>query len=171
MSISFSGLASGLDTSSWVESLVALKQAKITTLQEEKNSIEITQSTLDTVKTFFEAFRSSLTKLTEARIANISTDIFSQNIATSSDAGVITASASVSAKEATYNIIVDQLATNTSAGSNYATVYDKTTTATASSKLTDLSVGEGDDIVRLNIADSGSQIDITVNGRYNNKKR
>ena len=36
MTISFSGLASGLDTSSWVESLVKLKQAKIDTLQEEK---------------------------------------------------------------------------------------------------------------------------------------
>ena len=39
MTISFSGLASGLDTSSWVESLVKLKQAKIDTLQEEKEGI------------------------------------------------------------------------------------------------------------------------------------
>ena len=36
MSISFSGLASGLDTSSWIESLVALKRAKVTVLQEQK---------------------------------------------------------------------------------------------------------------------------------------
>ena len=40
MTISFSGLASGLDTSSWVESLVALKQAKIDTLEEEKERSE-----------------------------------------------------------------------------------------------------------------------------------
>ena len=39
VSISFSGLASGLDTSSWVESLVALKRAKVTTLQEQKENI------------------------------------------------------------------------------------------------------------------------------------
>ena len=39
MSISFSGLASGLDTSSWVESLVALKKAKVTTLEEEKKEV------------------------------------------------------------------------------------------------------------------------------------
>ena len=31
MTISFSGLASGLDTSSWVESLVRLRQAKVAT--------------------------------------------------------------------------------------------------------------------------------------------
>ena len=46
MSISFSGLASGLDTSSWVESLVALKRAKITTLEEEKSTLELTQSAI-----------------------------------------------------------------------------------------------------------------------------
>ena len=32
MSISFSGLASGLDTSGWVEALVSVKQEKITTI-------------------------------------------------------------------------------------------------------------------------------------------
>ena len=45
MTISFSGLASGLDTSSWVESLVALKQAKIDTLKEEKENARCTYFT------------------------------------------------------------------------------------------------------------------------------
>ena len=31
--ISFSGLASGLDTSSWVEAFVSVKQQKVTALQ------------------------------------------------------------------------------------------------------------------------------------------
>ena len=35
MSISFSGLASGLDTSGWVEALVSVKQEKVTSLQTE----------------------------------------------------------------------------------------------------------------------------------------
>ena len=35
MSISFSGLASGLDTSGWVEALVSVKQEKVTSLQAE----------------------------------------------------------------------------------------------------------------------------------------
>ena len=33
MSISFSGLASGLDTSGWVEALVSVKQEKITAVE------------------------------------------------------------------------------------------------------------------------------------------
>ena len=46
MTISFSGLASGLDTSSWVESLVALKQAKIDTLEEEKETVLLSKKHL-----------------------------------------------------------------------------------------------------------------------------
>ena len=41
MSISFSGLASGLDTSSWIKSLTALKQAKVTTLEEKKSGVQL----------------------------------------------------------------------------------------------------------------------------------
>ena len=52
MTISFSGLASGLDTSSWVESLVALKQAKIDTLEEEKETVLLSKETLDNIKSF-----------------------------------------------------------------------------------------------------------------------
>ena len=50
MAISFSGLASGLDTSSWVESLVALKQAKIDTLEEQKETVLLSRETLNNIK-------------------------------------------------------------------------------------------------------------------------
>ena len=39
MTISFSGLASGLDTSGWVEALVSVKQLAVTSLQTELTSI------------------------------------------------------------------------------------------------------------------------------------
>ena len=64
MTISFSGLASGLDTSSWVESLVALKQAKIDTLEEEKETVLLSKETLDNIKSFFTSFRSMIEKVT-----------------------------------------------------------------------------------------------------------
>ena len=66
MTISFSGLASGLDTSSWVESLVALKQAKIDTLEEEKETVLLSKETLDNIKSFFNSFRSVIEKVTDA---------------------------------------------------------------------------------------------------------
>ena len=40
MSISFSGLASGLDTSGWVDALVSVKQEKITSLQVDLKAIQ-----------------------------------------------------------------------------------------------------------------------------------
>ena len=41
MTISFSGLASGLDTSTWVTELVKPKQTKVTSLKNELSSIKI----------------------------------------------------------------------------------------------------------------------------------
>ena len=64
VSISFSGLASGLDTSSWVESLVAVKQAKIDTLEEQKETVLLSRETLNNIKSFFNSFRSVIEKVT-----------------------------------------------------------------------------------------------------------
>ena len=155
MSISFSGLASGLDTSSWVESLVALKRAKVTTLEEERSGIELTQSTLSSLKSFFSSFRSMLEKVTDTKLGIPSMDLFAQNLANSTNLDVLTATADTNAKEATYNILVDKLATNTEVFSNYVTTYTRTTTADNSSKLTELG---------FNIKDSGSSFGVTVDG-------
>ena len=75
MSISFSGLASGLDTSSWVESLVALKKAKVNTLEEEKKEVQSLQETLTQIKSFFSSFRSMLEKVTDAKFGVASMDL------------------------------------------------------------------------------------------------
>ena len=75
MTISFSGLASGLDTSSWVESLVALKQAKIDTLEEEKETVLLSKETLDNIKSFFTSFRSMIEKVTDAQLGVASMDL------------------------------------------------------------------------------------------------
>ena len=85
MTISFSGLASGLDTSSWVESLVALKQAKVETLEEEKDTVLLSQETLNNIKSFFSSFRNLIEKVTDAKFGVASMDLFAQNLATSSN--------------------------------------------------------------------------------------
>lgn len=76
MTISFSGLASGLDTSSWVESLVALKQAKIDTLKEEKENVLLSQETLNEIKSFFSSFRTVIEKITDAQFGIPTMDLF-----------------------------------------------------------------------------------------------
>ena len=160
MTISFSGLASGLDTSSWVESLVKLKQAKIDTLQEEKEGIELTKDTLESIKSFFSSFRSVLEKVTDSKFGIAATDLFAQNLATSANLDVLTATATTEAEESTYNVLVDQLATNSAAKSNYSymTTIIQTTTATADSKLINLGVKTGNIGVKVNGIERGIEI-------------
>ena len=164
MSISFSGLASGLDTSSWVESLVALKKAKVTSLEEQKKEVLSLQETLSQIKSFFSSFRSMLEKVTDAKLGvGSSMDLFAQNLAISSNLEALTAAATSEAEEATYNVKVDKLATETRANSNYSymTTIVQTTTATADSKLINLGVKAGDIGVTVNGIKHG--ISITEN--------
>lgn len=157
MTISFSGLASGLDTSSWVESLVRLKQAKVTTLEEEKENVLLSQETLNNIKSFFASFRSVIEKVTDAKFGVASMDLFAQNLATSSNVNVLTGAVTSEAEEATYNVLVDQLASNTQALSQftYTTTIVQTSIAGLDSKLTHLGV---------NINEGGSNIGVKVNG-------
>ena len=76
MSISFSGLASGLNTSSWIEQLVSLKQAKVTTLEENKDTVLLSRDTLNNIKSFFLSFRSIVEKITDSKFGVASMDIF-----------------------------------------------------------------------------------------------
>ena len=153
MSISFSGLASGLDTTSWVESLVALRQAKVEGYEEEKTGIESMQETLSNIKSFFSSFRSMIEKVTDASFGIPTMDIFAQKLATSSDTSVLTAAASTEAEEGSYDVFVDKLATETQAisGLNTTTTIIETHTATLNSKLTSIGVRAG-------------EIGVTVNG-------
>ena len=153
MSISFSGLASGLDTSSWVESLTALKRAKIETYQAEKEKVVLSQQTLLNIKNFFNSFRSVIEKVTDTRFYNGgSADLFAQNLAISSKANILTATANSEAQEGVYSINVNNLATNTQASSGYAYTTTQTVSATATlgSTLTSLGVKAGNIGVTVN---------------------
>ena len=152
MTISFSGLASGLDTSSWVESLVALKRAKVTTLQEQKQELVVSKDTLSSIKSFFTSFRSTIEKITKSPFNMVQMDLFAQNVATSANLNVLTATATPEAEEGTYRVKVDKLATKTSATSNkkYTTTIVETTTATADSKLKNIGVQAGNIAVDVN---------------------
>ena len=144
MTISFSGLASGLDTSSWIESLTALKQAKVTSLQKEKENVLLSQETLNSIKSFFNSFRSIIERVTDTKFNVASMDLFAQNIATSANLEILTATATTDAVEGVYDIKVDKLASATQVTSSYQ-YYTITndTTATLNSKLVDIGVTAG----------------------------
>ncbi len=185
MSISFSGLASGLDTSSWVKSLTALKQAKVTTLQEQKENVVLSRNTLNNIKSFFSTFRSLLEKVTDTKFNIASMDLFAQNIAKSANVDIVTATATTEAQEGKYEIKVDKLATNTQAVSryNYTTTIVETSVATNNSTLKSLGVKSGEILVEVNDAEYGMTItedetigsfakklqDLGVNANFNEK--
>ena len=160
MSISFSGLSSGIDTSSWVESLVALRQAKVTKLEEEKESVVSIQDVLSNIKSFFTSFRSTIEKVTDAKFGIVSMDLFAQNLATSSNINVLTGTATTEAEEGTYNIQVDKLASSTEAASNqnFTTTVIETATATLGTKLSDIGVKTG----QIGVTSNGNQYKISI---------
>ena len=152
MSISFSGLTSGLDTSSWIESLVSLKRAKVTTLQTQREEIVASKDTLNSIKSFFTAFRSTLQKITAGKFGNTANamDIFSRNIAKSSHPNILAAIVNETAQEGSYQIKVDQLATKTTATSGYKTVVSESEVneANLSTKLSQLGITSGNIVIK-----------------------
>ena len=157
MSISFSGLTTGLDTSSWVESLVKIKQEKVSSYESTKKTLELTQEAVASIKSFFTSFRSVLEKVTDTKFGTAASDIFAQKLASSTNANLVSASATHEAEEAKYDVNVDKLATQTKANSGIKQLETITQiqTATLNTKLGDLGVKNG-------------TIDVTVKGVKNN---
>ena len=136
--ISFSGLASGLDTSSWVEALVSVKQQKVTALQTDLKSKQTVKNTLNDTRSKFTALRSAIEKLTDAKFGG-AMDLFAKNSATSSDTDIFTATATPGATRQNYDITVQQLATYTKATSKNAA----SAVADDNTKLKNLGISDG----------------------------
>lgn len=138
MTISFSGLASGLDTSGWVEALVSVKQEKITTLKTDLAEFQKTKSTLTDTRAAFNSLRTALEKLTDVKFGG-TFDLFSQNTAKSSDDSIFTATAGSTASRQNYDISVQQLATYTKATS----INSASAVADDETKLSNLGINKG----------------------------
>src|SRR5574344_2060626 len=124
MSLSVSGLASGMDTASIIEQLVAIKQVPVTNLTAQKTALTTKNSYLNTLKSSYTTLASAISDITTAKY---STDWANAGsiIAKSSDTskvGVILNSQT--AETATYNVKVNQLATATYAKSSVAANWD-----------------------------------------------
>ena len=179
MTISFSGLVSGLDTSSWVEALVSVKQQDVTTLQTQLKKQQSTKSTLNTTRSSVSSLRVAIEKLTDAKFGG-TFDLFGQSSAVSSNEDVFTATASSSARRQNYDISVQQLATYTKATSAVAasSVADDTTslrslgitkgsvTVYVNGQKNTINIGEEDTIsdLRARMAMAGIDMEISEEG-------
>jgi len=157
MTISFSGLVSGLDTSSWVEALLSVKQQKVTTLQKEVAGYNTVKATLTDTRSTVSTLRGALEKLTDAKFGGVF-DLFSQNMVKSSNEEIFTAVADSTARKQNYDISVQQLATFSKAVSREpaSSVADDTTS------LKNLGVKAGTFTAYVN----GHKNTITINEDY-----
>ena len=166
MTISFSGPSSGIDTTAWVDALVKMKQASITSMETKKQVLVETTSILDNVKSFFASFKSVLTNITQANMGIPAFDLFIQNLAETTNADVATASVTTEAQQNNYELFVDQIATETQANSVFFTNIISTTQniATHDSLLSSIGVGTGRVGFKIGIDNDGGDIirEITI---------
>ena len=78
MSISFSGLGSGLPIDEWITALVEVEQAKVDTLESEKEVLQKKQESLNTLKSEYSALETATLKLTDS-LHGAGSDIFTKN--------------------------------------------------------------------------------------------
>ena len=147
MTISFSGLISGLDTSSWVEALVSVKQEKVTALETDLEGLQGVKTTLNDTRSVFSTLRNALEKLTDAKFGG-SFNLFAQNSVTSSNEDIFTATVTSNAVRQNYDITVQQLAT-----------YTKASAQEAASAVAD------DDTVLSNLGITAGTLTTYVNGQ------
>ena len=179
MTISFSGLGSGLDTSSWVEAFVSVKKQDVTKLQTQLTDVQTTKTALNNTRSSVSSLRSAVEKFTDAKFGG-TFDLFAKSSATSSNEEVFTAIADSKARKQNYDIYVQQLATYTKATSKQAAsnVADNDTTLkslgiTNGSFTTyvngikhTINIGNDDTIgkLKLALAEAGISMDITEEG-------
>lgn len=134
--ITISGLGSGLSYDTWIEELVAIKQANIDKVSAKVKTTQTQESTLSSVKSTFSTLLSSIESLNSITQKD---SPFSQKKATSSDTAV-SATADPYASAQNIKVTVSQLATATTAQSaSVAASAIKTTT-----NISDISAGAVD---------------------------
>ena len=116
MAISFSGLASGLDTSGWVDALVSVKQDRVKEYQQDLLELKNVKTTLNDTRSSFSSLRTALEKITDVKFGG-TFDLFGKYTAKSANESIFTATANANAARQSYDISVQQLATQTKATS------------------------------------------------------
>lgn len=102
--ITFSGLASGLDTKSIISALVAIEQRPITQLETKKSTLSKSKSLMGNLGDLLEALQ------TKAKSLKTTTDFLKMKVASDNE-DVLTATASSSATPGTHKVHVNHLAT------------------------------------------------------------
>lgn len=153
--ITFSGLASGMDTTAWVDELVKIKKAnRYDKLVSKQETVTNKQKAVSTVQSQFTSLRTSLEKITDSSLGG-AFDLFAKTKTNSSNSDIVTATSTSGALKGSYKINVKQLASATKALSDASALA-----VTGDTKLSTLS----DDVSKLKEGESAS-FSIYVDGK------
>ncbi len=141
MTISFSGLGSGLDTASWVDAIINAKKVPITNLQTKVTNLNTTSSNLTNLKSVYDTMLTKMLKLTDSNLSS-SANVFAQNKVTSSDETILKVTSTAASAVQTLDVQVKNLATSTSAKGS-KTVGNQISDSTVFSSLANGSAKEG----------------------------
>lgn len=120
MSISFSGLASGLDTDSWVSALVsAKKESWVKPLEEQQTELNYQKTAINSVKSTYSALLTATQTFTDSKFGTAK-DIFSSNSVSVSDTKKVGASVTNSTPRQNISMQVLQLASPTKVASAFS---------------------------------------------------
>ncbi len=110
--ISFSGLGSGLDYSSWIDAIMQSKQIPLTNLQTKVSSLNTTSTNLLNLKNVYSSLDTKILKLTDSNL-NTTANLFSQSKVSSSDKDILTVTSTAYSALQTLDVEVEKLATTT----------------------------------------------------------
>lgn len=116
MSISFTGMASGLPVNDIIDQLLAIERRPIDLQETQKKELEASKTYLDSVETRAKALDTAIQKFTDGNIA-VGMDLFQQKSASSSDDSVLTVTAGAKAVTQNFQVNVLKVATATKAES------------------------------------------------------
>ncbi len=134
MSISFSGVGSGLPIDEWITALVKIEQDKVDSLTKDKEALEKKQTTLNTLKSEYNAVQTATLKFTDS-LMGAGSDIFSKVSVSASDTSVVTATVTQYSTPASIELEIESLATNAVKTSEYNEAFKD-----SSKKLSELGV-------------------------------
>lgn len=159
MSISFSGLGSGLPIDDWISALVQIKQDKIDVLSSEQKQLQTKSSTLNSLNSTYTALQTSLTKLIDS-LNSPSSDIFTKVSISSTEDGKdkpsVSATVTNLSTPSEFDITVDSLATQTKFASDKMDGLKKSST-----RLSELGITE-DGSFNINGKEISFKTDTTV---------
>lgn len=136
--ITFTGLSSGIDTASWVDALVSVKQTAIDTLSNDANTLNTKKTTISGLESTYSSLLGAITTITDSNLS--ASNMFNSTKATSSDTSKVTVTSDHGIQGQSYSINVSQLATATVAKSASA-VASSISGSTVYSSLTNADTG------------------------------